>query len=138
MGGIAPTLAMSALKMGMETAQQRSTADNQAEQIKTARNASQLERQKRLKRALATQRARFAAQGISSGQSSEAALRGYVDEAKREAASEEQMAELRIDRLQDQSDWSRRRNLLQLASPIKRSGSSLLQRGIGGLSLFDD
>lgn len=138
MGGIAPTLAMSALKMGMETAQQQSTTDNQADQVRAAQAANQRERQRRLKSALATQRARFGAQGISAGHSSEATLRGYVAEAQREADAEDQMASLRIDRLQDQSDWSRRRNLLQLASPMKQSSFSLVQRGMGGLSLFDD
>lgn len=137
MASLAPSMAMSAVKMGMDASQQRSALANQSDQIREAQKADQQERQRRLKRALATQRARFGAQGVSGGLSSEATLRGLVEEAKRDAADADSRASLEIDRLRDQADWSQRRNLLQLASPIGRSGASFLRTNVSRSSLID-
>jgi hypothetical protein len=134
---MAPTLAMSAVKMGMQSAQQRAALGNQNEEIKAAQAAEQRERQSRLKRALSTQRARFGAQGISGGDSSEASLRGLIKEAENDASESSERASLRMNRMRSQAEWSQRRSLLQLGSPLGRSGAGLIQGGLGRISLFD-
>lgn len=137
MSSFAPTLAMSALKVGMQSAQQQATASQQADEIRAAQQANQRKREEQLKRSLATQRARFGAQGVSGGQSAEAALRGFVSETERNKAEDDRLATMRIGRLQSQADWSSRRNLLQLASPIKQGGTSLFRSSLGQRSLID-
>lgn len=146
MGGIIPSAAMTALQMGMDVAQQKSAeqqakaeARAQTQQIEQTQAIASRQRQDQLRRALATQRARFGAQGVAAGSgSAEAALGGLEAEATREDAESRSLGELRIDRLNDQLDWQRRRNLLEASSSGSRSAFSLVQRGLRSVSLLGD
>jgi len=75
-----PTAAMSAMQLGMDMAQQnaaqaqaKAEAQAQTQQIQQTQAIQSRERQEQLRRALATQRARFGAQGIG-GDGSAAAV----------------------------------------------------------------
>ena len=111
MGGMIPSAAMTALQMGMDVAQQKSAekeakaeARAQTQQIQQTQAIATRQRQDQLRRALATQRARFGAQGVAAGSgSAEAALGGLEAEATREDAESRSLGELRIGRLSDQS-----------------------------------
>ena len=74
MGGILPSAAMSALQLGLDAAQQNSAqaqakAETRAQvmQIQQTQEIAAGQRRDQLRRALATQRARFGAQGIAAG-----------------------------------------------------------------------
>ena len=149
MGGMIPGAAMTALQMGMDMAQQKQAqkeaqsqakadASAQAQQIQQTQEINARQRQEQLRRALATQRARFGAQGIAAGGgSADAALGGLEAEAMREDADSRSVSDLRIDRLNDQLDWQRRRNLLEASSSQYRSAFSLIQRGLRSVPLLD-
>lgn len=145
MGGILPSAAMSALQLGLDAAQQSSAqaqakAETRAQvmQIQQTQEIAARQRRDQLRRALATQRARFGAQGIAAaGGSAEAALGGLEAEAAREDADAQSLAELRIGRLNDQLDWQRRRNLLEASSPRYRTAFSLVQRSLRSVPLLE-
>ena len=132
MGGMIPSAAM--------TAQQaKDEARAQTQQIAQTQAIATRQRQDQLRRALATQRARFGAQGVAAGSgSAEAALGGLEAEATREDTESRSLGELRIGRLNDQLDWQRRRNLLEASSSGSRSAFSLVQRGLRSVSLLGD
>jgi hypothetical protein len=146
MGGMLPSAAMTALQMGMDMAQQKQAqsqakaeARAQTQQIQQTQEINARQRQEQLRRALATQRARFGAQGIAAGSgSADAALAGLQAEAAREDADSRSLTDLRIGKLSDQLDWQRRRNLLEASSSQYRSAFSLVQRGLRSVSLFDE
>jgi hypothetical protein len=144
MGGMLPSAAMSVLQVGMDRAQQsaasaqaKAEARSQTQQIQQSEEIAARQRRDQLRRALATQRARFGAQGIApSTGSAEAALSGMQAEAEREDAESRATSGLRIGRLNEQVDWQRRRNLLDASSPGYRSAFSLMQRGIRSVPLL--
>lgn len=146
MGGMVPTVAMSALQTGMDMAQ-RSAAQDQAKGEAQA-NAQQLainqqiadrDRQDQLRRALATQRARFGAQGLMAGSgSADAVLSGIQSEADQNQADANQLYQLRLDRIDDQLGWQSSRSLLDASEPAYRSAFSLMQRGVRSVSLLDN
>jgi hypothetical protein len=146
MGGILPGAAMSALQLGIDAAQQNSAqaeakaeARAQERQIQQTREMAARQRRDQLRRALATQRARFGAQGIAAGGgSAEAAIGGLEAEAAREEADAQNLSELRIGRLNDQLDWQRRRNLLDASSSRYRTAFSLVQRSLRSVPLLDE
>jgi hypothetical protein len=145
MGGILPSAAMSALQLGLDAAQQNSAqaeakaeARAQERQIQQTQEIAARQRRDQLRRALATQRARFGAQGIAAGGgSAEAALGGLEAEAAREEADAQSLNELRIGRLNEQLDWQRRRNLLDASSPRYRTAFSLVQRSLRSVPLLE-
>jgi len=144
MGGMLPTAAMSALQIGMDAAQRQSAtaaakadANAQTEQIRQAQEVQSRERQAQLRRALATQRARFGAQGIAgTGGSADAALSGMEAEAQRQEADAQSLNDLRVGRIGDQIDWQRRRNLLESSSSGYRMAFSTVQRGLRSVPLL--
>lgn len=146
MGGMLPTAAMSALQFGMDMAQQNASqaeakadARAQTQQIQQQQEVQSRERRDQLRRALATQRARFGAQGIAAGGGSvEAALGGLEAEAARDEQAASSAGAMRIDRIDDQLDWQRRRNLLDASSPRYRSAFSLMQRSLRSVPLLED
>lgn len=146
MGGMLPGAAMSVLQMGMDIAQQGASAQQaknearlQARQLQQAEDIASRQRQDQLRRALATQRARFGAQGIvADAGSAQAALSGLQAEADRQAAEASATTGLRLDRLDQQLDWQQRRSLLDASSPRYRSAFSLMQRGLRSVSLLGD
>ncbi len=146
MGGMLPTAAMSALQFGMDMAQQNASqaeakadARAQTQQIQQQQEVQSRERRDQLRRALATQRARFGAQGIAAGGGSvEAALGGLEAEAARDEQEASSVGTMRINRIDDQLDWQKRRNLLDASSPRYRSAFSLMQRSLRSVPLLDD
>jgi hypothetical protein len=145
MGGMLPSAAMAALQMGLDADQQKNAqsqakaeARAQAKQIEQTQEIAARQRREQLRRALATQRARFGAQGVAAESgSAEATLSGLEAEAMREEAESRSLSELRIGRLNDQLDWQRRRNLLDASSSRYRSAFSLVQRGLRSVPLLD-
>ena len=144
MGGVLPTAAMSVLQMGLEseqarnqTAAQEANARAQTEQIRQNQIIEERKRRDRLRRALATQRARFGAQGIGSGGSSQAVLAGLAAEAEQENADSRAQASSRISQINDQLAWSRRKNLLEASRPGNRMAFGLLQQGFRNVPLLE-
>lgn len=146
MGGLLPGAAMSALQIGMEAAQRgaqqqqaKAEAAAQAQQITTTQAISARERQDQLRRALATQRARFGAQGLlSTSGSARAVISGLEEDAERDDADSRLLTDLRLDRLNDQVDWQRRRSLLDASMPAYRSAFTMLQRGVRSVPLIEE
>jgi hypothetical protein len=144
MGGVLPTAAMSVLQMGFEAAQksnqaaaQKADARGQTEQIRQTQQIEERQKRDRLRRTLATQRARFGAQGIGVGGSSQAVLAGLAAEAEQQNADSRALAATRINRINDQLAWSRRTNLLEASRPGNRMAFGLLQQGFRNLPLLE-
>ncbi|MBL8668916.1 MAG: hypothetical protein JNM48_15780 [Rhodospirillales bacterium] len=146
MGGMLPTAAMTAVQLGMESAQ-RDTARDQAKaearaqtlQVQQTQAVQSRERAEQLRRALATQRARFGAQGLSAGSgSAAAALGGLAAESERQDQDASSLAALRASRIGDDLEWQQRRSLLDASSSRYRSAFSLMQQGLRSASLLGD
>ena len=145
MGGMLPTAAMSAMQLGMDMAQQN-TAQAQAKaearaqtlQIQQTQEIQARQRQDQLRRALATQRARFGAQGIGAGDgSAEAALGGLEAEAARQEQDASSLG-MRINRVNDDLEWQQRRSLLDASASRYRSAFSLMQRSLRSVPLLGE
>lgn len=140
-----PTAAMTALQVGMDVSRRRSESDaarkdvaSQAKQVRYAQLSDEQDRRERLRRAIATERARMAARGVSPLTGSSAAiLSGLVANASRETTRDKTIADMRIGRLNDRQDSTSNRNLLISEMPKYRSAFSLLQRGTQQSSLLD-
>lgn len=126
MGGFVPAAALSALQIGISTAQQERRADAanavakadakaKIAQMQLAEAADERERKARLQRALATQRARLGAQGLGSGGSTDAVLAGLTKESALSALDQRRLNDLRMDHINAQASAQRRNNLLDLA-----------------------
>ena len=146
MGGMLPTAAMSAMQLGMDMAQQN-TAQAQAKaearaqtlQIQQTQEIQARQRQDQLRRALATQRARFGAQGIGAGDgSAEAALGGLEAEAARQEQDASSLSGMRINRINDDLEWQQRRSLLDASASRYRSAFSLMQRSLRSVPLLGE
>ena len=144
MGGVLPTAAMSVLQVGLEAAQkgnqvaaQEAAARGRTEQIRQTQQIDERQRRDRLRRALATQRARFGAQGIGAGGSSRAVFAGLAAEAEQENADSRALASTRIGQIDDQLAWSRKRNLLEASRPGNRMAFGLLQQGFRNVPLLE-
>ena len=148
MGGFLPTAAMSAVQMGFAAAEQARQAEQmqaaqsanaraQINQIRLVNDIDSRRRQEQLRRALASQRARFGAQGITNGGSAEAALHGLAAEAQQHDEDSRALAQQRIARINQDVEWSHRRNLLNSYQPQYRASLSLLQQGIRAIPLLD-
>ena len=146
MGGMLPTAAMTAVQFGMDMAQQKAAqaeakvdARAQTQQVQQQQEIQSRERRDQLRRALATQRARFGAQGIAAGGgSAEAALGGLEAEAARDEQDAASVGSMRISRIDDELSSQRRRNLLDASSSRYRSAFSLMQRSLRSVPLLDD
>lgn len=146
MGGMLPTAAMSAMQLGMDMAQQNSAqaqakaeAQAQTQQIQQTQAIQSRERQDQLRRALATQRARFGAKGISDGSgSAAAALGGLQAEADREDQDATSLSALRIGRINDDVEWQQHRSLLDASQSRYRTAFSLMQRSLRSVPLLDE
>lgn len=144
MGAFASSAALSALQIGMQLAQRKAAqdaakadADSQKSQLRQTQAIQQMERQARLRRAIAAQRARFGAQGVGDGGSSDAVLSGLVDEAENEQKGYDRLTKLRLNHIDDQVDASRTQNLLQSSYSLARRGLSL-GSSLRGVSLLDE
>lgn len=111
-------------------------------QIRAIRERDEEERRRSrqaLRRQLGAQRARAGAAGVSGlGGSSEAVLRGLVEEVGAAESARETTSNRRIQDLQRTARRSRRSNLLDLAGGTARSSLGLLgRRSTNRLSLLD-
>lgn len=142
MASFVPTAALTAMQVSMEGSQakaqdkaMRANADAQSAQLRYAQQVDEADRRERLRRAIATQRARFGAQGLSSSGSATAVLSGLAAEADREATASANLTSLRLNALDQQVDG--RRSLLEASSPRNRLAFTLLQRGLRSSSLIE-
>jgi hypothetical protein len=142
MASFLPTMAMSALQFGTDSARQQATKDAQkaatADQINQLNYAQQVDeqaRRDRLKQAVATQRARFGAQGIASSPSANAVLDGLAGETDQAIADQSAMTSLRVSNLND--SLAQRRSLLEASSPTNQLTFSLMQKGLRTIPLID-
>jgi len=145
MGGMLPTAALSAVQFGMDMAQQKTSqaeakadAQAQTQQIQQQQEVQLRERREQLRRAMATQRARFGAQGLTAtgGGSAESTLSGLEGEAARDEQDTTNLSSLRIDRINDDLDYQQRRSLLAASSTRYRSAFSLMQQSLRSVSLL--
>ena len=145
MGGFTPQAVMAAIDIGFDIIRRRrqdkaaraqiesETAANAAE-VQAQRAAQERERDARLRRALATQRARFAAGGLDPAQGSAAAvLDGLAAEAERAAEEDRERANSRLGLLERR----RRERLDLLAADRDRAAFALFRRALPLRSLLD-
>lgn len=145
MGGFAPQAIMTVIGLGLNAiqtqrqaragrAQIEAEATANAAEIEVQRAAAQREREARLRRALAAQRARFAAGGLDPAQGSAAAvLGGLVAEAEREAEEDREQVNSRLGLLERR----RRQRLDLLAAERDRAALGLFRRTLPSRSLLD-
>lgn len=145
MGGMLPTAALSAVQFGMDMAQQKTgqaeakaDAQAQTQQIQQQQEVQLRDRREQLRRAMATQRARFGAQGLTAGGggSAESTLSGLEGEAARDEEDATNLSSLRIDRINDDLEYQQRRSLLDASSSRYRSAFSLMQQSLRSVSLL--
>jgi hypothetical protein len=155
MGNIVPAAAMSVLQLGAQSAQRKMQIEQQNQQAKLARateeagargqieqiqqstQASERQRQDAIRRALATQRARYGAQGIGAGGSADAVLAGMAVEAQRETQEARKAAQLRMNQIREQVAWQNTKNLLDASQFANRSAFNLVQQGLRTVPLLD-
>lgn len=149
MGGFVPAAALSAVQMGITAAQQERQADaaqaaakaeakSKIAQINAAQAAEDRLRNERLRRAQASQRARFGAAGIASGGSAQAVLAGLSKEAALTAADQSRLNALRIGQINQQLDWQRRRNLLDLSDYKSTAAFDLMKQSAANIDLLSN
>lgn len=147
MGGFVPAAALSAVQMGITQAQQERQADaahsaakadakTRIAQINAAEAADNRLRQDRLRRAQASQRANFGAQGLGTGGSAQAVLSGLSKEAALGAAEQRKLGNLRTSQIKDQLDWQRRRSLLDVADSKSNAALNILKQSSSKTNLF--
>jgi hypothetical protein len=155
MGGFVPAAAMSVMQLGAQSAQRkqqmshqnqqaelaRATQEAQAraqiEQIQQSGQTNERQRREALRRALATQRARFGAQGLGAGGSADAVLAGMAAEAQREGGEARDLAQMRINQIRNQVAWQNRKNLLDASQFASRSAFNLVQQGLRTVPLLE-
>lgn len=157
MGGLIPSAAMSVLQLGVDAAQNKATkqqaqveqaysdtqaettAQSQVDQLQQAQTTSSQQRQDDLRRALAAQRARFAARGLSiDGGSSAAALLGMQASADREDAAEQSQTGQKIQKINTDLELQKQKNLLDASSVSSRSSFSSVRQGLQSVSLLSN
>ena len=111
--------------------------DQQIAEIQARDAELRREEEARLRRELASQRARAGAAGVGGrGGSSEAVLRGLIDETEAELAAREGLSALRISDIRSSASEARRRNLLDRIGGVGSIGLRTVGRTFGGRSLL--
>lgn len=110
--------------------------DRRVDDIERRSAEEQRRSDERLRRQLASQRARAGAAGVGGSASANAILRGLVEEADATDQARRQEASQSIETLNRNARRARRNNLLDLAGSSTRQGLSLLNSGTGR-SLLD-
>jgi hypothetical protein len=118
--------------------QAKKDAERQVGEIRARDAAEDQERRRRLRAAIARERARAGAAGVITGGSTEAVLRGLTEEAEAEARAADAVDAERIDRLRDGARRSSRRNLLDLAGDVVGASTRSTGFRTAGRSLLDD
>jgi len=152
MSGFTPSLALTALQFGQGIIQKNQAA--KAYQGQNAALAAQQQadlaqrqkvqqintrrRQERLRQILASQRARFGAQGLSSANGSAmAVLKGLSEKFDRDQADEGALEAFQADRINDRYNRQIRKNLLEASSARQRASFGLLRQGLRTLPLLE-
>ena len=120
-------------------AQQKAVLDRA--EIAAKAEEAEIQRRQALKRAVARQRVKYGASGVSSGDgSSEAVLLGLFDESEEEKQSRERIDNLRLQAIDQNLDKMRRVNTLERTQARERAklknSSSTLEDVDGFLSIF--
>lgn len=110
--------------------------DQKIDSIEQRSAEEQRKIEERLRRQLASQRARAGAAGIGGSASSNAILRGLVEEASAVDQARQQQVSQSVSTINRNARDARRSNLLELAGSTARRGISLISRGSGS-SLLD-
>lgn len=151
MGAVAPVIAAGSLfglsllenanaarsaqqRAAQASAAARADADLQLARLQAEQAESQAERQSVLRRAQARTRALLAGQGV--GGSGGAVLQGLAVEAAREAAFEQNDADLRRQSIELGVDTSHRRNLLAASEAQRRTQLNVLRSGVRTANSF--
>ncbi|MCP5364895.1 MAG: hypothetical protein H6905_06685 [Hyphomicrobiales bacterium] len=144
MGAVGPSAAMAALQIGLNAAEQQSAMDARkadakarAAQISVQQEVSDRERRERLRRALATQRARFGSRGIAQTGSASAVLGGLAAEAARQSGDAASLASARAEIINTGLDNAADQSLLITTRPANRLAMNLLQRNLNSNSLLE-
>jgi len=144
MGSFALTAATTALQLVRQRQQAKAqnaaasaAAQSQIQQINQAQAIRERQRREQLRRGLATQRARFAAQGLGRGGSAGAVLKGLAMETDQATNDDRSLNSLRIGDISNTLDLRRRKNLLDASNATRRSAFNLLGKGLNTLSLLD-
>lgn len=103
--------------------------DRRVGEIEQRNTEEQRRAAERLRRQLASQRARAGAAGVGDSASSNAILRGLVEEASAVDRVRQQEAAQSIDTLNRNAQTARRNNLLDFAGTSARQGLSLIRPG---------
>jgi hypothetical protein len=109
--------------------------DRDIDEIRARDAASDDERRRRLRAAVARERARAGGAGTLAGGTTDAVLRGLQEEAEAEARAQKRLSNLRIDGLREDTRSANRRNLLDTADNVL--GASLPGFRLAGRSLLD-
>jgi mannitol-specific phosphotransferase system IIBC component len=148
MGAFLPSVAMSALQLGLDAAQQKRQAEierkmqetksqSQIQSIRQAYEEKNKQRQDVVRRALAAQKARFGSQGVGMDGSSENMLSSIVNKAKEEDIVDKNDMLRRIKDVNVVNEWSKHKDLLELSAPTYRSAFNLIQKGLRKTRLID-
>jgi len=103
--------------------------DRRVDEIERRNAEEQRRAAERLRREISSQRARAGAAGVGGSASSNAILRGLVEEASTADQVRQQEASQSVATLNRNARNARRNNLLDLAGSSTRQGLSLLSRG---------
>ncbi|HEC91308.1 MAG TPA: hypothetical protein ENI55_06545 [Alphaproteobacteria bacterium] len=94
-------------------------------------------RRERLRQAMAAQRARFGAQGVSaSSGSAGAVLRGLSERSNRAGQDANKLEAFRVGGINERYNMQRRRNLLEASGARKRLAFDLLRQGMRTIPLI--
>lgn len=121
----------------VQNAAAAAAAQSQTQQIRRAQEIRERQRREQLRRALASQRASFGAQGIGRGGSADAVLKGLSEETEKRIGDERSLNDLRIGGINFTLEQRRRRNLLDLSSARNRAAFNLLGKGLQSFSLLE-
>lgn len=115
----------------------RAQADYGTAQLRSAQAVRDRQRAENLKRVLATQRARFGAQGVGGGGSAQAVLDGLGLASDRDRADDAASLDARVADINDGVNALKRRNLLERRSLVNNRIFGELRKNLPTFSLLD-
>ena len=147
MGGFLPTAVLGVMQLGLDAAQrsqriqtsydaQDQRAQQQIDRVARDQENEEQRRHEALRRSLAAQRTRFAAQGVSQGGSANAVLQGLSSDVDEEDRRSRELARAKVDEINTNLRLAKRRNLLETTQPNRRGAFSLIQQGLRQNSLL--
>ncbi len=119
--------------LSLKSTAERATIDK--EQIRIAAETAESDRRSALRRAMARQRAKYGASGISAGDgSAQAVLLGLFDESEEEARQREAMDTLKTSAIDQNYNQIKRVNTLQLTQFKERNRLNKIQGQLGTIA----